>query len=492
MNLKSKFTNIEEKITFILGENKKVIVKRFNIGGTIKSAILYQNEISDKALISEYILKPLMKEINLKEISITPDLLCSNYILLSKLKIEKDINISLKELLSGFTVILIDNFEEYILADTFSSEHRNINEPQNESSISGSREGFVENIETNISIIKRRLKDKNLVIDDFILGERSKTRVCLLYVDDIINQDMLNRIKAKIEEIDVDYISDIGGLSQFLEFNPYSIFPKYFVTERPEIVISDVLEGKAIVMMNGTPTVLIVPSVFQQFFQSTDDYNQKIIVASFIRIIRYIALFTATSLPSIYLTIIKFNIELLPIKFIVPIIKSRKGIALSPLNEILLMEIVVEFLREGGIRLPQKIGQTLSIVGGIIIGNAALESKIVSPTTLFVIGITVVASFLNPNYNMSLSIRIIRFALLFIVNVLGILGLALGWFYIITELFSDYSFGIPYFNIDPRNFNDLLFRGNLRSMNKRPHIFKPNNVIRQGRTSMESEDDDEK
>ena len=216
-----------------------------------------------------------------------------------------------------------------------------------------------------------------------------------------------------------------------------------------------------------------------QFFQAVEDYTERTVISSFVRLLRIFAAVLVITLPSFYLTLIKFNVELIPIKFVTPIVQSRVGIALTPFLEILAMELVVEFLREGGLRLPTKIAQTLSLVGGIIIGDTAIQSKMVSPTTLLVVGVTVISTFLIPNYDMSLSIRILRFPMLMLANIMGIFGIAVGWFLILVHLSSLDSLGVPYFEFHKSDLKDTFIRAPLWKMNKRPEGIPNQDSIRQ-------------
>ena len=252
-----------------------------------------------------------------------------------------------------------------------------------------------------------------------------------------------------------------------------------FVTERPDKVIANIMEGRIAVLLNGTPFVVTIPSVFIEFFHTVEDYNEKTITTNFIRLLRFLAVLLVITLPSVYLTLIKYNAELIPVEFVIPVVQSRIGISLSPFMEILILEMLMEILREGGIRLPSKIAQTLSIVGGIIIGNAAVESKMVSSTTLLVIGITVIASFVVPTVDMSISIRLLRFPMLFLANALGILGIATGYTLLIIHLSSLENFGVPYMAFNKADLKDTFIRAPLWKMNARPSIISDKNITRQ-------------
>lgn len=471
-----------EEILNALGNQRQIIVRNICIGTTIpiEASIIYIDGLVRKESIENNVLRPLMLNINERlEVRGICDYLIKRYIVVSSSWVESNLDSIVKMIKKGKTAMLIEGSSEVILLDTTGGEYRSINEPENETIVKGSKEGFVENVETNITLIKRLLKDSNLVVDNFVVGRRSQTDVAVLYIKDIADGDVVKEVEKRISSVDVDILSASGPLGQYIEDYTYSFFPQLRGTERPDVVVNNLTEGRIAIIVNGTPTVSLAPCMFLDFFQTVEDYNHRTIVANFTRILRFVAIFVVITAPSIYLTLIKFNAELIPIKFITPIIQSRIGIALTPFLEVLCMEVIVEFLREGGLRLPSKIGQTLSVVGGIIIGDTAVESKIVSPTTLFVIGITVIAAFLIPNYDMSLAIRVVRFPMLLLANFLGIFGIGIGWFFLLTTLCSLDSFGVPYLSFKMNDIKDTLIRAPLWSMNKRPEEIPNGNHTRQ-------------
>lgn len=481
------FSSLDENIknfTCKLGIKNPPIIKKFFIGknSPTQAAIIYMNGITNKDIIDRDILKPLMVNIeeDISEYEEVSSYLCERYIYMSNTFVEKDIDKVIDNIKRGKTAIVINNVLDFIIVDTTGGNIRDISEPKNESSIRGSREGFVENLETNLSIIKRIIKDNNLSIETFTIGRRSQTDISIIYIDDIADKDIVNDIRNKISAIDVDSILDTGVIEQLIEKHTYTLFPQVLTTERPDRVVANIMEGRLAIIMDGTPYSIILPVIFTDFFQGVEDYYERTVLSSFIRSLRIISVYLVITLPSIYLTFIRYNAELIPLKFVIPIIQSRKGIPFTPLLEIISMEIVLEFLREGGLRLPSKIGQTLSVVGGFIIGDAAVRARIVSPTTIVVVGVAAIGTFVIPNYEMSLSIRLLRFPMLILTNFLGVLGIATGWYIIMINLHSIDSFGVPYFSINKyEDIKDILVRVPLGKMNKRPESIPNNNPIRQ-------------
>lgn len=481
---KSNFQERIDEIVNNVGSKSPVSIKNFYMGKNKMSnaAIIYLNPLVNKDILDRDILNPLMFKVDADLVMSddAADFICKKYIAMCNTSIEKDVKKVITGINSGKTALLVDGIDSFILADTSGGQHRSITDPLNETSVAGPREAFVENLETNIGILRRNIKDKNLVIEYFTIGRRSQTPLALLYIQDIAKEDMVSEVKRRINLIDVDFVTDTGMIGQYMEDYPYFAFPQFYTTERPDVVQSNLMEGRAALLLNSTPFALTVPAIMVEFFQGVEDYYSRTLISSFARILRLLAAFIVVSLPSLYLALISYNVELIPTNFIGPIVQFRRGIALSPLLEILAMQLMVEFLREGGLRLPGKIGQTLSIVGGIIIGNTAVESKIVSPTTLLVIGITVISSFLIPNYQMSLSLRFLNFPMLFLANMAGFLGIAAGWYIILVYLFSIDSLGVPYVSFNKHDMEDTFVRYPLFAMRKRPKDIPDTNTVRHG------------
>ena len=478
--------SLQDKINSIktlVGEKNNLIIKDFIVckKSNIEAALLYINGLANSETIDRDILKPLMFYIeeDLSSTNNLDEILCKKYISLSNTSLEQDINKAVFHLKRGKSVLIVEGGTKFIILDTAGGEYRDISDPINETSIRASREGFVEKLETNISILRRRIKDNNLVQENLVIGRRNQTDVALMYIDNIADKNIVEDIKSRLSLIDVDVFVGTGMLEQFIEYSPYSIFPQAFFTERPDVVEANLFEGKIAIIAEGAPFVMTAPAVFFEFFQAIEDYTQRTIISSFIRLLRYFAVFIVTTLPAIYITLIKFNPELIPFKFIGAIIESRKGIALTPFMSILSMNIIIDFLREGGLRLPFKIAQTLSVVGGIIIGDAAIRAKIVSSTTLLVVGVSTVATFLIPNYEMAISIRLINYPMLFLGNFLGMFGITIGWFFLITYLCTLKSYGVPYFKIYKSDLKDILVRMPVYKMKKRPEVIPNSNPTRQ-------------
>lgn len=444
--------------------------------------IMYSEATVDKDIINRDILNPIMHNFNVlfpKDVD-RYEFLIKVSLPVCNAKIETSFSQICNALRSGKTLIIFDGYRKSIIVDTTSFTYRSISSPTLTSSISSAKEDFNESLETNLSIFKRRFKDHNLIIDKNVIGRRSKTNVNILYIKDIANPNVVTNVSEKIAGIDIDNIQSLGELEQHIEEFSYSLAPQGYLTDSAENAVNKLAEGKVIVLMEGSPYALCLPALLIEFFHSPDDYSQRSIVASFARLLRFIATLLVLTMPSFYVILTKFNPEILVDKFVQPIVSSRQGIALSPFLEIFVMELIIELLREGGVNLPSKVGQTLSIVSGIIIGDAALQSKIISPPALFIVGISVVCTFLIPNYRMALSLRLIKFPFLILSNAFGLIGFLIGFYLLLVYLYNLNVYGVDYVCFYSDDIKDSFIRSKLQSLIKRPILFETIDKIRLG------------
>lgn len=452
-------------------------VRDLILKGDIKCSVLYINGISKKEDIEDRIIYPLLFKVDcdVTILSLSVSYIAQKFITISDTELTSDVNLISQSLKMGKTVVLFENQNTAIICNTTKSNSKATADAKIEESIRGHKSSFVEVLEMNIGLVQEKLKNNQLKIDKYVFGEDNNSEAALLYMDNKIDPNILKKIKDKLNTMKTSYVPDTGYVSQLIEKSPFSIFPQTRTTEKPEKVVSNILQGKAAIMINGSPYAIILPVVFIEFFQGFEDYSNRIILANFDRIIRILSVLLVLTLSPIYLVLLQYNAELVPLNLIKIIIISRKDIPLPPFLEIILMEIIVEFLREGGLRLPSVIGQTLSIVGGITLGQAAIEAGMVSPTTLIVVTLTVLSTFVIPNYEMSLCIRLLRFYVLIMAQILGFLGVILALFSIIAHLMHLESFGIPYFSpLAPMRQGDLkdsIFRFPLTSINRLPASF---------------------
>ena len=474
---KNFLDNINE-IVFKFQGNPSLIKKEIVLNENIKAFVIYIDQIADCKYIEESIIHPLLffiKNPLNKEKDLISNIM-SRYLVSSNCEVNDDIEILSSNILKGKTLILIEGCTQGILCNTVSSNYRAIQESTTEKSIKASRESFVENIEINLAMIERKISNNKFKVESYVIGDITNTSVCITYIDGLVEETILNNIKNKISTIKSPSMLSIGFMEQFIEDYSLNIFPTAKSTERPDKVAADLLEGKVAILVAENSSALIVPTTFVEFFQGFDDYSQRTIIASFSRILRFLSLFLILFLDSIYLLALAYNSNLLPYKLVFLLIDSRLNIPLPPFLEILCMELAVETLREGGLRLPSPVGTTLAIVGGLVIGEAATRANLASYTTLLVVAVTVICSFLIPNYEMALSIRILRFPLLILAQIFGFFGIIFGSYLILIILIKTESFGVPYFSplapLRESDLKDSFIRSPIKYILRKPNTYK--------------------
>lgn len=344
----------------------------------------------------------------------------------------------------GDTAIFFDGTAKALLLETKGWEVREIMEPESETTIRGSRDGFVENIRTNTSLIRRRIQSPNLWIENIKLGSLTNTNVAFAYMKGLAGEEMLEELRSRLESIDIDGVLESGVVEEYIRDNPYSLFPDIFRTERPDRVAGALLEGRAAVFTNGTPFVLVLPADLPMFLQATDDYNELFPIGSFIRVLRFFAFIISIFLPGIYVALLNFHPELLPIPLMITIQAAREGVPFPVVAEVIFMEAAFEVLREAGIRLPRAIGSAISIVGALILGEAAIRAGLVSPGVVIIVAFTAIASFSAPVFSIAITARLLRFGMLFLGAAFGLFGIQFGLLAMLIHLVSLRSFGHPY------------------------------------------------
>jgi spore germination protein len=347
--------------------------------------------------------------------------------------------------------------ENTYLINVAGFEKRSISQSETETVINGPHDSFNEALKTNVSLIRRRVRSPRLKMITLSVGEISKTRVLLIYIEGIANMDIVNRLKERIQSVKVDSITDSNVLIQIIDDHQHSPFPQFYTTERPDIAVAKLYSGKVIGLVDDSPNIFCTPSSFFDFFESPDDYNQRWIIGTAVRILRYIALFITLILSAFYVSICTYHYEMIPQSLLQSIMQSRSRVPFPPIFEAIFLEIVIELLREAGARLPTKIGQTIGIVGGIVIGQAAVEAGITSNILIIVVAVSAIASFIVPSYIMSASIRIVRFLFILMAGFLGNIGIFFALGILIIHLTGLTNLSSPYFMpISPTFFKDWM------------------------------------
>ncbi|MBM7691465.1 spore germination protein KA [Peribacillus deserti] len=342
------------------------------------------------------------------------------------------------------------------------TEKRSIEEPTSERVIRGPKDGFTESLATNVSLIRRRILNPKLCFEEFTLGENTGTLTYIGYINGLANEDIVKEVKDRIKRIKTDSVLGSGNIEELIADKTATLFPLALNTERPDRVAAKLLEGKIVIIVDGTPFSLLVPAVFNDFFQAAEDYYQPYFMASFLRFIRYLCFMIGLLIPSFYVAAITYHHELIPTQFLLALISQRDGIPFPAMVEVLIMEVTFEILREAAIRTPKHIGQMVSIVGALVIGQAAAESGIISNVMIIIVSITAITNFVSPIYTFGAASRLLRFLLIFAASILGLYGILLVMILIVAHLCSLRSFGIPYLSpVAPfilEDQNDVFFR----------------------------------
>jgi spore germination protein KA len=348
------------------------------------------------------------------------------------------------KLLNGYAVLVINGIEKAICINLGTLEKRTVSEPSTQTIIRGPKDSFTESIKTNLSLIRRRIRNPNLCFEQYRVGQDTRTAVVVAYMKSITNEELVKEVKSRIEKINVVGLFDSGNIEEFLTDKSFTPFPLTFNTERPDTAAANLIEGKIIIIVDGSPFALSVPTVFTDFFISTEDYYQPFFMASFIRVIRYVAFMLSLLLPSLYVAISTYHHELIPTSLLISVQAQREGVPFPAVIEILLMELTFEVLREAGVRMPRAVGQTVSIVGALVIGQAAVEAGLVSSVLIIIVALTAIASFVSPIYNFSVATRILRFVYIIVAAMIGLYGVLLLVVIMVVHLTSLRSFGVPY------------------------------------------------
>ncbi|QIA26143.1 spore germination protein [Thermaerobacter sp. PB12/4term] len=362
----------------------------------------------------------------------------------------------LKGILSGSVVLLVDGCTDALNIDMRKLPERSVEEPTMEPVIRGPRDGFTEDFQTNISLIRRRLADIRFKVEQVRVGRVTHTRVAVCYLQGIANPHLVTEVKSRLHRIEADGILESGYIEEWIEDNPRSIFPQILHTERPDVVAGALLEGRVAIVTDGTPFVLVVPVSLWTFLQTAEDYNVRFAATTALRWLRYLFALVALLLPSLYVAVTTYHPEMLPTPLLMTVAATREGIPFPAVVEALLVEIIFEALREAGVRLPRTIGQTVGIVGAIVIGEAAVMAGIVSAPMVIIVAITGIANFTIARFNLAFAIRLLRFPLMLLAGMFGLYGVILGLMGIVIHLAGLRSFGYPYLApVAPLNAPDL-------------------------------------
>ncbi|MBB3114442.1 spore germination protein [Paenibacillus phyllosphaerae] len=476
-----------EPVSYDLEENLQVLRRLFTetpdmnirmipIGDTGgQAALVYIEGLTDKNSINNNVIKPLLNASGPFNHAVMT---------VGRMTVQNEWASITSNILKGNSALFVDGSAEVLTMGTQGWPQRAIEDPQLETSLKGAHQGFIESVDQNIALIRRYLPHQELKIRNFQVGRRGDTRVSMLYLEDVAHPEIRQELQDRISRIDVDVIINTGELSELIEDNPYSPFPQLMLTERPDTAASQLAQGRLVVLVDRSPSVIVGPTTFTSFFQSVDDYSTRWSIATFIRLLRFFAFFVAICLPAFYIAVISYNFELIPVKLLLTIGENRGSVPFSPFIEAIFMELTLEMMREAGVRLPAPVGQTVGIVGGIVIGQAIVQAGLISNIMVIVVAFTAIASFILPNYDLVAGVRLIRFLMMIAASFFGIFGIVIGLMTLTGHLIALESLGTPFGSpFAPMRFadwKDTLIRAPLWKMTKRPLSVHATQSVRQG------------
>lgn len=437
------------KKVYSIPQNGDMMLREFDIvvkDKVIPAFMLFYDGMVDRKVINDDILQPLMLLSNLdikgddKNIA---KYIRSHILPHNQLKEVKEYIKVIYEINFGGCGIFVDGIDVAFAADVKGWEHRTVERPNTEIVIRGPQEGFTEILRVNTALIRKIVKDEDLIVENIEIGRRSKTPCSMLYIKDIANDSLVNEMRRRLDNIKIDYIVDSGELEQLIEDSGIHPAPQVISTERPDRVAMLLAEGKVAVILHGSPFALVAPATLSGLIQSPEDAYVRFPYANMLRAVRILGILLSLLLPGMYIAITNFHQEMIPTDLLLAIEASREKVPFPSIVEILLMEISFELIREAGIRIPGPIGPTLGIIGALILGQAAVAASIVSPILIIVVAMTGIGSFAMPNFSLGLTFRLLRFGYIFLGGIAGFLGITLGLF--IQGLFfvSSKSFGVP-------------------------------------------------
>ncbi|WP_240377578.1 spore germination protein [Bacillus piscicola] len=458
------------------GSPMDLVIRRITIGAhNHLCSLLYFDGLVDTELVRQNVIEKLQQtgsHQQASESALVVDYLYQEWGTVSDIKKVDTFADVLEELLNGQTIFFMAGIGQALAVDTKGGETRSIEEPVSETLVRGPREGFVENIGINIALLRRYVNDPNLRFKTYQAGERSRKNLIVAYVEGVVHPDIVAEVNRRLKTMDTDNALESGYVEGWIEDSFLSPFPQIMNTERPDKTAAALLQGKVAIVLDGTPFVLIAPMTLGSVFQSPEDFYERWTVGTLLRLIRYFAAFVSLFLPGLYIALVSYQQGLLPSKIAFSIAASREGVPFPVFFEAMMMVGTMELLREAGARLPKTIGQTIGIVGGLVIGEAAVQAGIVSPIMVIVTALTALGTFSIPTFSVAISFRLLRFAIMFAASFMGLYGVILAYIMINIHIVNLKTFGIPYATpFAPtimRDWNDLVLRAPHTMMMRRP------------------------
>ncbi|MNO41808.1 Spore germination protein B1 [compost metagenome] len=462
----------------------RVRVIENNHGTPVRCGLIYVDGMIDRDLIQNGITRPIMtypfKEEDHGNPAELMEKIRTEIINISDIMVSAELDELVGAIVGGKTVFLLDGYAGALNINAQGWETRAIEEPTTEKTVRGPREGFAESLLVNLTLIRRRVQNSDLKFVFSDIGTRSKTQYCICYMESLASPDILAELQGRLARVEIDHVLDTGYLGELIRDEPYSPFEMIGSTERPDAVVSKIMEGRIALLIEGSPFALTLPYVFVENFQAAEDYYINFYFASFNRLLRVIGALMSISIPAVYVALVTYAQEMVPTPLLLSIATARLAVPFPTVVEALIMLTIFEILREAGSRIPTSIGQAVSIVGALVLGQAAVDARMVSAPMVIVVGLTGITTLLNPR--LTGPMIIIRLVLLLATFFLGIYGYYLGLLGLVIHLMGLRSFGVPYMlgvgSIRPQDIKDTAIRAPWWDMYLRPAIIGARNMKR--------------
>lgn len=385
--------------------------------------------------------------------------------------------------MSGMCAVILDDIQAAVVYDVRTFDKRSVSEPSEEGTMKGAKDSFIEVLRSNTALIRRRIRSPHLTIEQMYIGRLSQTDVALVYMNNICDMELVNKIRKKLKAIDIDNICAASFIEEFISENRNSLMPQVMYTQRPDRCCSNLTDGRIVLVVDGIPYVYVLPCQFPMLLQSTEDYSESFLAGSALRCLRYITLLISLLLPAFYIAVTTFHVHLLPLPMLLSIQKAKINVPFTSCLEVLGLLLAFEILIEAGLRLPKNIGSAMSIVGGLVVGQAAVAANVISPVVVIVIALAGIAGFTVPNQDLSIALRVARFALALLASFAGFYGLMIGFLFIITHVCSLDNFGVPYMSpfveTIKADLQDTILRYPVNDFKYRPEGIAPQNKRKQ-------------
>lgn len=429
--------------------------------GDRRYRLFYLDTMIELAVVQEHIIRPLLHH---------PDVTVREAVSILDYSETELLSVASKALVEGKTVIQIDGEAKLYLLGTELNKARSINIPVNERVLRGSNEALIENLDTNINLMRKLVATPDLAVKHYQLGRKSNTKIAVLYLRSLANEDVVKEFDRRIGNIDIDYVEAPGFLQELIQDKKLTLFPQILVSERSDRVRSYLMDGKIAILTDGSPDCLIVPVTFWAFFQTPDDYQIGWLLGSFFRLMRIVCFILAISLPGAYVALVTVDPRILPFEIALTLQSSMRYIAMPPVLEAIFMLATLQILREAAVRLPSPISQTIGVVGGIVIGTVVVQANLISTMMVVVVAFTAIASFIIPSYEMSSAARLLTYPVIVLSSIFGLIGLMLSFLLVLTHLARMNTMGIPYFysGLSGDTIKDTFLRLPIWSLRKRP------------------------